>query len=199
MTPTRTTTTSPVQAPPAGPTAMRWARAALALGFASSIAFAAISVRVTTTSGGGRFQHGGDYWYTAIGIPSALAEMVLLVALWILQDGRAGRLAATGIMLTVAALTVLTAQLATSVALGVEEQWGLTYVVGTLITFVGHGLFVAGSWRTGVLPRWLLGVWPVVWVIGSFAAAGFTPLLLAAFYAVMAVVLRRWARQQSTH
>jgi uncharacterized membrane protein len=180
---------------PARPTELGWARAALLLGIGSTIAFAAIAVLATTTSGGGRFQHRADYWFTACGVPIAIAEIVLVIALWTLQDGRAGRLALTGMVLVVTALVVLVVGLTASVVLGVEERWGPTYVVATLVTFVGHGLFVAGSWRTGLLPRWLLGIWPVVWVIGSLAAQGATPLLLAALYAAMAVLLTRRSRQ----
>ena len=180
---------------PPAPRAQGWALAALVLGMVSTMTFAGIAVLATTTSGGGRFQHGADYWYTACGVPIAIAEIVLVSALWALQDGRAGRLGRTGMVLTVTAQAVLTVGLVASVVLGVEEQWGGTYVVATLVTFIGHGLFVAGSWRVGLLPRWLLGVWPVVWVIGSFAAQGATPLLLTAFYAAMAVLLARRARR----
>ena len=180
---------------PPAPRAQGWALAALVLGMVSTMAFAGIAVLATTTSGGGRFQHGADYWYTACGVPIAIAEIVLVSALWALQDGRAGRLGRTGMVLTVTAQAVLTVGLVASVVLGVEEQWGGTYVVATLVTFIGHGLFVAGSWRVGLLPRSLLGVWPVVWVIGSFAAQGATPLLLTAFYAVVAVLLTRRTRR----
>jgi len=199
MTEARTTTGTPLPELPRArrAAALGWARAALVLGIASSIAFAAIAVFATTTSGGGKFQHAADYWYTACGVPIALAEIVLLIALWTLQHGRPGRVALTGMILTVTALAVLTVQLTAAVVLGVEEQWGPTYVVATLVTFVGHGLFVAGSWRTGLLPRWLLGLWPVVWVIGSLAAQGATPLLLAALYAAMGVLLTRRAGRPS--
>ena len=143
MTAARTTTgTSRPDLAPA-PRAQGWALAALALGMVSTVAFAGIAVLATPTSGGGAFQHGADYWYTACGVPIAIAEMVLVSALWALEDGRAGRLGRIGMSLTVAALAVLTVGLVASVVLGVEEQWGGTYVVATLVTFIGHGAYPA--------------------------------------------------------
>ena len=40
-------------------------------------------------------------------------------------------------------------------------------------------------------PRPLLAVWPVVWLIGAFAAQGASPLILAALYVGMAVLIER--------
>jgi hypothetical protein len=59
------------------------------------------------------------------------------------------------------------------------------------ISLVGFGLLAAGSWRVGMFPRWLLGLWPVVWIVGSFFAQGATPLALTAYYVVFWVVLNR--------
>ena len=178
-------------------TALAWVRGALAVQILSSIAFAAISMLVpTSTTDGGRFRHAGDYWFTAIGLPIIIAEVVLLVALWRVQEGRAGRLGRAGLIIAGAALVELFVQIGASLALATEERCGPSYVVASFLTFVGHGLFVAGSWRVGLLPRWLLGIWPVVWIGGSFfAVAPAAPLLLAAFYAVMAVTLERRSGQ----
>jgi hypothetical protein len=60
-----------------------------------------------------------------------------------------------------------------------------------LLSFVGVALLSAGSWRTGVLPKWMLGAWPFVWTIGGFAAQGPTPLLLLAFLVMLGVTLTR--------
>lgn len=89
------------------------------------------------------------------------------------------------------ALVELFVQLTTSVVTGAELRWGPSYPVFTLLTFVGVALVVAGSWRTGLVPRWMLGVWPVVWVLGSFEAASPIPLVLAAFLIGLAVTLNK--------
>jgi hypothetical protein len=58
---------------------------------------------------------------------------------------------------------------------------------------LGVVLFAIGSWRTGLLPRWLLVTWPLGWTIGGLLPVlpGPSPLLLAAAYLVMAVLLPR--------
>ena len=82
-------------------------------------------------------------------------------------------------------------QLLASVATSTEQQWGPSYILFTGLGFVGHALLAAGSWRTGVMPRWMLGMWPLVWVLGSFAAvAGPLPLLLIAFYVALGAIVR---------
>lgn len=183
------TTRHPTGTGPA-PRALRMVQAAAAIGAASSIAFAAISV-FTTTSDGGDFKYTADYWYTSIGIPIALAGFVLLVAVHTLQRGREGRIGYAGLIVNNIALLVLTAELAGSVVVGSELRWGPAYLLATAATFVGLSLFAAGSWSVGLVPRWLLALWPVVWVIGSFLAQGASPLLLAAFFCVLAAVLTR--------
>jgi hypothetical protein len=40
----------------------------------------------------------------------------------------------------------------------------------------------------------MLALWPVIWVIGSMAAVGPTPLLLTAFFTTMAILLTRRAK-----
>jgi hypothetical protein len=170
--------------------AAHWAQAALALGTVSSVVFMAVAV-FCTISDGRKFTHTADYWFTGIGIPTAIAGIVLLFAVHALQGRRDGRLGSAGLVINSLALLVLAAQLADSVALGEEVRWGPSYPVATAATFIGVALFAAGSWRVGLLPRWMLAIWPVVWVIGSFAAQGPMPLLLAAFYIAMAIVLTR--------
>lgn len=137
------------------------------------------------------YHHTGDYWYTGIGLPTAAAAAVLLFALRALQPQARPRLTLAGAILNAAVLALLFAMLSASIAAGAEARRGGTYVVGTLASFVGHGLFVAGTWRTGLFPRPLLAVWPVVWLIGAFAAQGVSPLLLAAFYIALAVLVTR--------
>jgi hypothetical protein len=78
-----------------------------------------------------------------------------------------------------------------SVVAGAELRWGPTYVLSSLGTFLGLALLAAGSWRVGLLPRWMFGVWPPLWLFGSFAGSGPIPLLLAAFLVCLGVVLTR--------
>jgi len=176
-------------------TARRVALVSLGLGAAAAIAFAIIAVTMklsSPTTTDLSFHHTGDYWYTGIGIPTAIAVGMLLFALRALQPTARPRLTLAGATLNAVAVAVLAVMLAYSVATGAEARWGGTYVIATLATFVAHALFVAGTWRSGLLPRPVLAVWPVIWLIGAFAAQGATPLLLAAFYGLVATfVVRR--------
>jgi hypothetical protein len=152
---------------------------------------AATGTLATTTSGGGHFDHTADYWYTASGLPIAVGAIGTLLGVHWLQRGADGRRGAIGAWVGVLALGELFVQLLASVLTSVEQQWGPAYVLCTALAFVGHAVLAAGSWRTGLLPRWLLGVWPLAFVLGSFAAWGPMPLLLIAFYIVLGVLLVR--------
>lgn len=176
-----------------GTSPLRWAQAALALGVACGIALAALLVFTTTTSEGS-FKHTADYWLTANGIPFAIAQGVLLIAVHVLQRGRAGRLGTAGLVVNTLALIELIAQLSASLVLGEEVRWGPSYPLAAVATFVAVALFAAGSWRVGLLPRWMLAIWPLLTVVGSWAGVGPTPLLLSAFYVTSAVVLTRRAK-----
>lgn len=169
---------------------LRWAQLALAVGAASSVAEAGLLV-FTKAGGSGDFKYTADYWLTGVGIPAALASLVLLIAVRRLQGERDGQLGLTGLVINSLACLLLAAQLATGVAMASEVQWGPAYPLATLAAFVALSLFAVGSWRVGLFPRWMLALWPVTWVIGSMAAIGPTPLLLAGFYTTMAVILTR--------
>lgn len=176
------------------PSALCWAQLACAGGAASAVAEAGLLVLTTTNGGDERdFKHAADYWLTGVGIPAALASLVLLVAVRHLQGGRDGRLGLAGVVINSLACLLLAAQMTVGLVAGSEVRWGPSYPLATAAAFVGLGLFAAGSWRVGPLPRWMLATWPVIWVIGSMAAVGATPLLLTAFYVGMAVVLSRRA------
>ena len=171
---------------------LRWAQLALAAGAATSTAEAGLLLFTTTNAGDERdFTHPADYWLTGAGVAAALASFVLLIAVRELHDDRDGRLGLTGLIINNLACLVLAAQMAASVAVGSEVRWGASYPLATLAAFVGLSLFAAGAWRVDLLPRWMLAGWPVIWVIGSMAAVGATPLLLTAFLITMAVVLTR--------
>ena len=57
-------------------------------------------------------------------------------------------------------------------------------------------LFAAGSWRARLLPRWFLVGWPIAWTVGGMLPiSAFRPLLLAAVYLAMAVLLTSRVRR----
>lgn len=150
-----------------------------------------ISGTFFTTSTGAHFDHGADYWLTASGLPIAIGTVGTLLGVHWRQRGADGRLGAVGAWLGVLAMVELFVQLLASVVTSTEQQWGPSYILFTGLAFLGHALLAAGSWRTAVLPRWMLGVWPLLWVLGSFGAvAGPLPLLLIAFYVTLGVILR---------
>ena len=142
----------------------------------------------------GAFEHSADYWLTAPGPFVTLAGVGLALAVHRLQHGADGRLGRVGVWVNTLALTELFAQLVASLVQGAEVRWGPAYPLCTLLTFVGLALLAAGSWRTGLLPRWMLGVWPLMWLLGSLASQGPTPLLLAAFLVGLGLTLTRQVR-----
>lgn len=171
--------------------ALRWAQAALVVGAAGAVALAAMVLLVTTTDDG-KYQHTGDYFLTANGIPCILALLVLLPALRALQQGRDGRLGQAGIVLATLGGVALLVVLVHGLAAGVESSLGPTYVLGALATIVGVILFAAGSWRTGLFPRGLLLLWVFAWAVGSMLPIlGPGGFLLAAVYLAMAALLPR--------
>lgn len=184
--------TSTVRAPDGIRAPLRRAQAALVLGVAAAVALVAILYFIATSSGDGKFQHSGDYVLTANGIPYIAALLVLLPALRALQQGRDGRLGRAGIVLAGLGSAVLLAIFVYGVATGAENSFGPGYVLASLATILGVGLFATGSWRVGLLPRWLLAAWVVAWTIGSMLPIlrpG--PLVLAAVYLAMLAVLSR--------
>lgn len=186
-----TTSTSTASSPAHTDLPSVWlARACLVLAVPALLVFAYVGTFLDTVSGGD-FTHAADYWYTGVGLPISLAGIGLAVAVHRLQHGADGRLGAIGVWVNGLALTELFVQLGASVLSGSEVRWGPSYPLFTLLTFVGVALLSAGSWRTGILPRWMLGVWPVVWILGSFAAVGPTPVVLAAFLVLLVATLAR--------
>jgi hypothetical protein len=99
----------------------------------------------------------------------------------------------------------MTTGLAVFMAMGVyglvtsrATSLGPTYVLATLATFIGLTFFAAGSWRVGLLPRWLLALWVAAWIIGGPFAQGATPLLLAAVYVLIGTLASRPADRVDT-
>jgi hypothetical protein len=139
----------------------------------------------------GDFEYAGDYWLTSAALPLGAGLILHALAVHRLQHGRDGRLGAVGTWFYVLCCTELVVQCMSSVVVGAELRWGPTYVVSTLGTFVGLGLIAAGSWRVRLLPRWLLGIWPPVGLLGSWFGMGPIPLLLGAFLVTTAIVVHR--------
>jgi hypothetical protein len=147
-----------------------------------------------TTVDEGDFHHDADYWLTANGLPFALAGIGITLAVHRLHHGADGRLGTVGTWLNTIALVELAAQCSASVVEGAELRWGPSYPVFTALTFLGVALVAAGSWRAGLLPRWVLGIWPLTWVLGSFAAFGPMSLVLIAFLGVLGFAMNRRVR-----
>jgi hypothetical protein len=189
-----TTTAIAVEARSADTKLVRTLQIVLGIGIVALVVFAIVATFWTTVDGG-EFKYAADYWYTAPGVPIAIVGIVHAFTVHRLQHGRDGKLGAVGTWLNAIACAVLAVQCGASVIAGAELRWGPTYVLCSFFTLVGLALLAAGSWRTGLLPKWVLGLWPVVWLVGSFFATGPGPLLLVALYIVFMVVLPRRVAQ----
>lgn len=173
---------------------LRLTQASLALGVVGLAVFAIAGTFFTTISEGD-FQYTADYWYTGAGLPIALAGIGHTLGVHKLQHGADGRLGTIGVWVNVVALTELFVQLLASDVAGAELRWGPSYVVFSFLTFLGVALLAVGSWRTGLLPQWMLGAWPLLWILGSFAGSGPMALLLAAFLVHFGLKLTRRTRR----
>lgn len=172
--------------------ALRRALVALYVGAAAAIALASMIGFVTTTSEDGKFHHIGDYFLTANGIPYVLVLLALLPALRELQQRRGGRYEVVGTAFASVGAVVLLGVFIYGLIAATGSSLGPTYVLASLATIIGVILFAVGSWRAKLLPRWLVVVWPIAWAVGSMLPIlGPGPLLLAAVYIAMAVVLPR--------
>lgn len=169
---------------------LRRAQAALVVGAIAAAGLAVIGLFVTTTSGDGHFRHAGDYWLTGDGIVYMAALLVLLPALRALQDRRDGRLGRAGMVVASVGATVLVVMFVYGLIAATGNSFGPGYVLAGLATLVGVALFAAGCWRARLLPRWLVPVWVLAWVIGGvLPVAKPGPLLLAAAYLAIAATL----------
>ncbi len=180
--------------PPRAQTETNWlqlAQLSLTLAVPALVVYAIVATFFTTISEGD-FRYTADYWYTGVGLPITLAGVGIALAVHKLQHGADGRLGTVGVWINTLALTELFAQLLASVLTSAEVRWGPAYPVSVLLSFIGVALLAAGSWRTGLLPKWMLGLWPLIWVLGSIGAVvGPTPLLLAAYFIAFGVTLTR--------
>jgi hypothetical protein len=173
-------------------TALARAQTSLYVGATAAVALASIILFVPTSTDDASFHHIGDYFLTAVGIPFVLAPAFLLPTLRTLQGGRDGRLGLAGVLAMWVGAVVLTAMFVYGLIAATGGSLGPTYVIASAVTIVGVLLFAIGSWRARLLPRWLLAAWPIAWAIGGLLPIlGPGPLLLAAVYVAMAVLLQR--------
>lgn len=172
---------------------LRVLQASVVVGVASLVLLGYL-ILFPTTVDEGDFRYAADYWLTANGLPLAAAGIGIALAVHRLQHGADGRLGTVGVWVNAVALVELFVQLSASVVAGSELRWGPMYVLSTGLTFLGTALLAAGSWRSGLVPRWMLGVWPVLWLLGSFAGIGPVPWVLALFLAVLARAVTRSVR-----
>ncbi len=168
----------------------RWALIGAAIGILGALLEAAVGGFWATDSGAGAYQT-ADYWFTASALPAAVGPLLVMIGVRRQQLGADGRLGLVGVLVAGVCLTVLVVVIVLSLVAGHDVQGGPSYVLGTLGAVVGMALFAAGSWRVGLVPRWILAVWPIVWAIGSFFAVSASPLLLVALYIGLLLILHR--------
>jgi hypothetical protein len=151
-----------------------------------------------TTTSEGDFQHGWDYVLTAAALPHGIGLFLVVLGFHRLQHGRDGRLGTAAVWLYGICVTELVIQCAASLAVGSELRWGPLYPLCALGLMVALALLAAGSWSTGLLPRWMLAVWPPLGLVGSFLGIGPIPLVFAVFLVAMAVLLASRVHESET-
>ena len=142
----------------------------------------------------GDFQHALDYVLTAAALPQGVGLFLVTLGFHRLQRGRDGRLGTAGVWVYGLCITELIIQCMASVAASSELIWGPIYPLCAFGLMIGLALLAAGSWKVGLLPRWMLGVWPPLGIVGSFLGIGPIPLVFVAFLVVLAAVLPRRLR-----
>jgi hypothetical protein len=190
-----TTTASTSARPAAGPTATdtRWLRLSL-LGIGLAIVgllMMGLTMLLATTTDEGDFQHGADYVLTSAALPQGVGLFLFTLGFHRLQHRRDGRLGTVGVWVYGLCMAELVIECMASVLVGAELRWGPLYPLCAFGLMIGLALLVAGSWRVGLLPKWLLGFWPPLGLVGSFLGIGPIPLLFVVFLLVVGVLLPR--------
>ena len=98
-----------------------------------------------------------------------------------LQHGRDGRLGTIGVWIFALCSSAIIIQCMASLPAGAELRWGPSYPLCAVGSFIGLALLAAASWKVGLLPRWMLGIWPPLMLFGSWAGQNLIPIALAAF------------------
>ncbi len=60
---------------------------------------------------------------------------------------------------------------------------------------IGLALVAAGTWSVGLAPRWMLALWPLLGLFGSFFGIDPIPLVFVVFLVALAISLGRRAEQ----
>jgi hypothetical protein len=149
----------------------------------------ALSQTFWTTSSGGDFKYAADYWMTAPALPIGVGLMLHTFGVHRLHHGRDGRLGTVGVWLFAACSSVIVVQCMASLPAGAELRWGPSYPLCALGSFAGLALLAAGSWRAGLLPKWMLGIWPPLMLLGSWAGQNLIPIALALFLVATRIVI----------
>ena len=178
----------------ASPRVQLIARLALLVGGLWGIAFAIVNLATTLTPDDKPFRHAADYWSVGLGLPLVISALTLVMCVHSMNDGSDGSRGRWGVALMTVTTAVFSAMFIQSLVQGETSSWGPSYPLCVLISDIALGLFVAGSWRTGVLPRWALLTWWFGWFVGGAFSVGPTSLLLTAAYVVIATQLRSGRR-----
>jgi hypothetical protein len=170
--------------------ASRLAIAGLTLGILSCALLTCILTFVHT-SNGPVYTTAGDYWLTASGIPFVVALLVATAGIHNLHGGRDGLPGRAGVLLIGAATTGFLVAFAAGLITRQTQALGPIYPICVVASLAGLVIFTIGMIRARLLPWWtgpaLVAGWLVGGPLDAFAAA---PLLLAAVYATIAILLQ---------
>lgn len=177
----------------------RWLRVALiGIGLAViGLLMMGLTMLMAPTTSDGPFRHTSDYVLTAAALPHGVGLFLLTLGFHRLQHGRDGRLGTIGAWVYGVCMAELVVQCMASVAVGSELTWGPLYPVCAFGLMIGLALLAAGSWQVGLLPKWMLALWPPLGLVGSFFGIGPLPLVFVVFLVILAVVLPRQVTAQA--
>jgi hypothetical protein len=148
-----------------------------------------LTMLMAQTTDHGHFQHASDYLLTGAALPHGVGLVLVTLAFHRLHRGRDGRLGTAGMWIYGVCMTELVIQCMVSVVAGAELEWGPAYPVCAFGLMIGLALLAAGCWRVGLLPKWMLALWPPLGLLGSFLGVGPIPLVFAVFLVVLGFVL----------
>lgn len=172
------------------PTA-RLAFVGLTMGILSCVLLAYILMFVRT-SNGPTFTTTGDYWLIASGIPFAVALFLTVGGIHNLHRGRDGLPGRVGVILTGTAVTGFLVAFTAGLITRQTQPLGPIYPICMAVSLAGLVIFTIGMIRARLFPWWTGPVLVTGWLVGgpvaAFAAA---PLLLAAVYAIIAILVRK--------
>lgn len=137
----------------------------------------------------GPFRTAADYVVTAAALPHGIGLFLALLGIHRLQAGRDGRLGIAGLWVYGVCMAELLVQCVASLFARAELIWGPLYPLCSVGLAIGLALFVAGSWRVGAVPRWMLVLWPLLGLFGSFLGVNPVPFVFVAFLVTLAIIV----------